>query len=56
MPKFLDETGLAKLLQKLDSRYLQNHQSLADYYTKTETDNAITAAVNKITDGDEVSY
>lgn len=36
-----------------DSGYVNN---LSNYYTKTETDNAISTAINNITDGDEVNY
>ena len=36
-----------------DSGYINN---LSNYYTKTETDNAISTAINNITDGDEVNY
>ena len=39
-----------------DSGFLTSHQSLDNYYTKTEVDTAITTAINNITDGDEVSY
>lgn len=36
-----------------DSGYINN---LSNYYTKTETDNAISTAINNIIDGDEVNY
>lgn len=36
-----------------DSGYINN---LSNYYTKTEVDNAISTAINNITDGDEVNY
>lgn len=36
--------------------YLTEHQSLSNYYTKTQVDSAITTAINNITNGDEVSY
>ena len=40
-----------------DSGYITNSvNNLTYYYTKTETDNAISTAINNITDADEVSY
>ena len=59
------ETALTNLNSKIptktsqltnDSGFLTSHQSLSNYYTKTQVDTAISTAINNITDGDEVSY
>lgn len=39
-----------------DAGYLTAHQSLSNYYTKTQVDTAITNAISAITDGDSKSY
>lgn len=39
-----------------DSNFLTEHQSLDNYYTKSETDTQITNAINSIVNGNEVSY
>ena len=48
--EYVTETELAA------KGYLTEHQSLANYYTKTQVDSAITTAINNITNGDEVKY
>lgn len=39
-----------------DAGYLTAHQSLSNYYTKTQVDTAISNAIASITDGDSNSY
>lgn len=39
-----------------DAGYLTAHQSLSNYYTKTQVDTAISNAIASITDGDSKSY
>lgn len=39
-----------------DAGYLTAHQSLSNYYTKTQVDTAISNAISSITDGDSKSY
>ena len=39
-----------------DAGYLTAHQSLSNYYTKTQVDSAISTAISGIVDGDSKSY
>lgn len=39
-----------------DAGYLTAHQSLSNYYTKTQVDSAISTAISAIVDGDSKSY